>query len=60
MLYNTLLHEIGHLQLIDPKANSLRRKYAGERRAEDFAKYWRKKLWSIQFNHPDPVHNSPT
>ncbi len=32
-LYNTFLHELGHLQIIEPKARSVRRKFAGETKA---------------------------
>ena len=60
LLYNTLLHEIGHNQIIDSKANSLRRKYAGETKSDEFATYWRRLLWSKHFDHSDPVHNPPT
>ena len=60
MLYDVLLREIGHNQIIDPKAKSVRRKYAQERKSDDFAAFWRKQLWSIQFAHPDPVHNPPS
>jgi hypothetical protein len=64
LLYNTFLHELGHMQIILPKAKTKRRKFAGERKADEFAKYWRKKLWkklwAKPFDHPDPVHNPPT
>ena len=60
LLYDVLLHEIGHNQIIDPKAKSTRRKYAQERKSDDFAAYWRRKLWSVYFDHPDPVHNPPS
>jgi hypothetical protein len=56
-LYNTFLHELGHLQIIDPAAVRLKRRFASETRAQEFADYWRKKLWSHHFDHPDPVHN---
>jgi len=59
MLYNVFLHELGHLQIIDSKAKNVRRKFASETRAQDFAEYWCHKLWSRPFDHPDPVHNSP-
>ncbi|MBX9789338.1 MAG: hypothetical protein K2Y37_10525 [Pirellulales bacterium] len=57
MLYNTFLHELGHLQIIDAKATRLRRKFASETRAQEFADDWRKTLWNRPFDHPDPVHN---
>lgn len=59
-LYNTLLHEIGHLQVIDPRAKTNRRMFADETMAEEFADNWREKLWSEEFLHPDPVHNRPS
>jgi hypothetical protein len=60
MLYKTFLHELGHLQVIRDHAKSERRKFAMETRAEQFAQFWRKKLWAAPFIHPDPVHNPPT
>ena len=59
MLYEVLLHEIGHLQLVDPSA-SPRRQFGRERVAEDFAAAWRRRLWSQPFDHPDPAHNPPS
>jgi hypothetical protein len=59
-LYDTFLHELGHLQIIDSTARSLRRKFAKETRAQEFANYWRRELWSSWFDHPDPVHNRAT
>lgn len=60
MLYDVLLHEIGHLQLIDENARSVRRQFAHEKLAQSFALTWSKRLLSEQFLHPDPVHNAPT
>lgn len=60
LLYDVLLHEIGHLQIIDPESKDVRRKFAGETRAQEFADRWRKELWKEHFDHPDPVHNPPT
>lgn len=60
MLYNTLLHEIGHLQVVHERARTPRRKFADEPVAEDFANQWREDLWSKPFAHPDPVHNPPS
>lgn len=60
MLYDTFLHELGHLQIILPDRSNPRRKYAGETKAQEFANYWRKKLWAKKFNHLDPVHNPPS
>jgi hypothetical protein len=60
MLYDVLLHEIGHMQIIHKNAKSVRRRFADEARAQDFAEYWSRTLWSQPFDHPDPVHNPPT
>jgi lipopolysaccharide biosynthesis regulator YciM len=60
MLYEVFLHELGHLQVIDPEAESTRRKFADETRAEEFAVRWCRELWSKTFDHPDPVHNPPS
>jgi hypothetical protein len=57
-LYDVFLHELGHLQLIDPKAQSDRRRFAGETKAQQFADEWRARLWAEPFVHPDPIHNS--
>jgi hypothetical protein len=57
LLYNTFLHELGHLQIIDAKASRLQRKFASETRAQEFADYWRKRLWDQPFEHPDPIHH---
>jgi hypothetical protein len=59
MLYDVFLHELGHLQLIDKGARSIRLKYAHEKLAQEFAMYWCSELWSEPFPHPDPVHNPP-
>ena len=59
MLYDVFLHELGHLQMINPRSKSIRRQYAGERKAQEFANRWRESLWSTPFDHPDPVHNPP-
>jgi hypothetical protein len=59
LLYDTLLHELGHLQLVLPKSKHWDRKYASEKLAKEFAHKWRDKLWSQEFKHPDPVHNPP-
>lgn len=60
MLYDVLLHEIGHLQVVHENAKRPRRKFAGEVVAQDFANQWREDLWSKPFDHADPVHNSPS
>ncbi|MFC2088351.1 hypothetical protein ACFLSX_02030 [Calditrichota bacterium] len=60
MLYDVLLHEIGHLQIIDDTAKGEMRKFAREPKSQEFAMYWCKKLWSQHYGHPNPVHNKPT
>jgi cytochrome c-type biogenesis protein CcmH/NrfG len=60
MLYDVFLHELGHLQVVDIRAKSTRRRFAGETVAQDFADEWRRALWSRPFDHPDPVHNPPS
>lgn len=59
MLYDVLLHEVGHLQVVDEGARRPQRRFASETRAQDFADSWRAELWSRSFVHPDPVHNPP-
>jgi len=59
MLYDTFLHELGHLQLINGDGRSERLKFAREKLAQDFATQWRRRLWSTSFLHADPVHNPP-
>lgn len=59
MLYDTLLHEIGHLQLIDENRPSARLRFAREKVAQRLAMAWCKQLWSVSFPHSDPVHNPP-
>ena len=60
VLYDVFLHELGHLQIVDPRAKRLKRKFASETKAGEFASYWRSKLWLNKFDHPDPVHNPPS
>jgi hypothetical protein len=60
MLYDIFLHELGHLQLINERSNSDRLKYAHEKLAQDFAMEWCERLWSMNFEHADPVHNPPS
>jgi hypothetical protein len=60
LLYDVLLHEIGHLQVVREKARSDRLKYAHENLAQKFADEWRLRLWSSRFDHPDPAHNPPS
>lgn len=59
ILYDVFLHELGHLQIINERSKSERRKFAHETRAEEFADYWRRRLWLEPFDHPDSVHNAP-
>ena len=59
MLYDVFLHELGHLQIVDENRRSERLRFAHEKLAQDFAVEWRKRLWSVPFAHPDPVHNPP-
>lgn len=60
MLYDVFLHELGHLQIVNPRANRMRRRFASETKAQEFANYWRRRLWSQPFHHDDPVHNPPS
>lgn len=59
LLYDVFLHELGHLQIIDPNAKGVQRKFAREGKAQEFAMRWCKQLWSKPFDHPDPAHNPP-
>jgi hypothetical protein len=59
LLYDVLLHELGHLQVVNEKTKSERLRFAREKCAQEFADRWRRKLWSEHFDHPDPVHNAP-
>lgn len=59
LLYNVFLHELGHLQVVQPRSTNWNRKFASEKLAQDFADEWRAELWSIRYEHPDPVHNKP-
>jgi hypothetical protein len=60
MLYDVLLHEIGHLQIVEPMAKRVERKFASETRAQEFADEMRRTLYSARFDHPDPIHNAPS
>jgi hypothetical protein len=53
LLYNVLLHELGHMQVAG-------RRYAREAAAQAFADEWNGRLYSEPFDHPDPAHNAPT
>jgi hypothetical protein len=60
LLYDVLLHEIGHLQIVNETASRVQRKFASETRAQEFADEMRRTLHSETFDHPDPIHNAPT
>ncbi len=60
LLYNVLLHEIGHVQIIDPQAKGEYKKFAREGKAQEFGMMWCTKLWAEHFEHDDPVHNPPS
>lgn len=60
MLYQVFLHELGHLQIVDPKARNVWRMFASQTKAQEFADGWRVQLWSQPFDHPDPIHNPPS
>jgi hypothetical protein len=60
MLYDVFLHELGHLQIVDPKAQSERRRFASQTKAQEFADEWRASLWAEPFAHDDPIHNPPS
>ena len=60
LLYDVLLHEIGHLQEINPDSKNLNRRFASETKAQEFANMWRRRFWVIYFEHRDPVHNRPS
>ncbi len=59
VLYDTFLHELGHLQIARQRSSRPDRKFASETLAQEFADEWRRKLWAQPFDHPDPVHNPP-
>jgi hypothetical protein len=59
LLYDVFLHELGHLQLVQPDRRSPRLRFAREKLAERFAVNWYHRLWAERFDHPDPVHNAP-
>jgi hypothetical protein len=59
LLYDVLLHELGHLQMVIANPKSGRRTHAREKRAQEYADYWRRKMWSGPIDHPDAVHNPP-
>lgn len=59
LLYDVLLHELGHLQCVRPGGRSWRRRFAGETLAQRFADDLRHELWSRSFDHRDPTHDPP-
>jgi hypothetical protein len=59
MLYDVLLHELGHMQIVRPEERAVRRRFADETLACEFAARWRAALWSEPFDHPDPSHHPP-
>lgn len=59
MLYQVLLHEIGHLQIVRASPR-VKRRFAAEPLADELAADLRGALFSTPFAHGDPVHNAPT
>jgi len=60
LLYDVFLHELGHIQVVDPWQKDPRRRFAGDHLAQEFVHRWRKTLWARRFDHPDPVHRRPS
>jgi hypothetical protein len=60
MLYDVLLHELGHLQLVGAHPGAWDGEFASEGLAQAFANEWRGRLYSEPFDHRDPVHNAPS
>jgi tetratricopeptide (TPR) repeat protein len=60
MLYEVLLHEIGHLQVVEATARNARRKFADEKYAVDFAQEWRATLWAGDKDRVDSSHHPPS
>lgn len=58
MLYHVLLHEIGHLQVVRVSSR-IKRRFAAEPLADEFAADLRGALYSTPFAHDDPIHNAP-
>ena len=42
-----------------PEAQTKRRRFASQTKAQEFADEWRGRLWAEHFEHPDPIHNAP-
>jgi hypothetical protein len=59
LLYDVFLHELGHLQAVNQNSWDPWKRYAKERKAQEFADYWRSELWSKPFGHPSPEHQPP-
>jgi hypothetical protein len=60
LLYDVFLHELGHLQAVNENSTDLRKRYAKERKVQEFADYWRYELWTKPFEHPLPEHHAPS
>lgn len=61
LLYDVVLHELGHLQEINPEKKDWKKRFADETKAEEFADYWRRTLFSeSEFENEDIVHYPPT
>ncbi len=60
LLYDVLLHEIGHLRIVREGARTGRLWHAREKLAQKFGDEWRRRLWADRFDHPDPAHNPPS
>src|SRR5262249_54371044 len=59
LLYDVFLHELGHLQVVNERTKSERLRFAREKRAQELAERWRRKLWAEPFDQTDPAHNAP-
>jgi len=60
LLYDVLLHELGHLQVVDEKAKNPKRRFANEKLAQVFADKWRMRLWAKDFESNDASHFPPS
>src|SRR5262245_65969862 len=60
LLYDVFLHELGHLQVVNECATDPWNRFAKERKAQEFANYWRRELWSRPFENALPEHNPPS
>ncbi|MCP4593484.1 MAG: hypothetical protein GY842_22330 [bacterium] len=59
LLYDVLLHELGHLQLVAPGARPLNR-FAGEPLSQRFADKLRREIWADSLPGAASVHDPPT